>query len=129
MVQTEIHPRSIAPARARPSVPESSDDYLDGLSDWLKPVLVQAAWSAVRTRGSYLRAKFLRLKSRRGPKKAIVAVAWSMLTAVYYMLRDGVEYRDLGDDHFDRFDKVKYANRLVRKLEDCGYEAEIRVAA
>ena len=63
---------------------------------------MQAAWYAVRTKGTYLRAQFQRLKSRRGPKKAVVAVAASMLTAMYYMLRDGVEYRELGVDYFER---------------------------
>ena len=61
-----------------------------------------AAWAAVRVKNSYLHAQFLRIKARRGAKKAILAVAASMLTAAYYMLRDGVEYRDLGPDHFDR---------------------------
>jgi transposase len=54
---------------------------------WLKTTLAQAAWAAIRTKGSYLRAQFHRLKSRRGPKKALIAVAASMLTAVYHMLR------------------------------------------
>ncbi len=64
---------------------------------WLKTTLVQAAWAAARKKKSYFHAQFLRLKSRRGPKKAILAVAASMLTDVYYMLRDGVECHDLGD--------------------------------
>ena len=72
---------------------------------WLKPMLVNAAWSATRKKDSYLRAQFLRLKSRRGPKKAILAVASSMLTAAYVMLRDGVEYHDLGPYHFEQQDK------------------------
>jgi transposase len=63
---------------------------------WLKPVLIQGAWAAVRGRDGYLRAQFLRLKHRRGPMKAIVAVAASMLTAAYYMLRDDQDYHDLG---------------------------------
>ncbi len=63
---------------------------------WLKPTLVNAAWAATRKKDSYLRAQFLRIKSRRGAKKAILAVASSMLTAAYFMLRDGVEYHDLG---------------------------------
>ena len=54
---------------------------------WLKTVLVQAAWAATRKNGSYLQSQFRRLKGRRGPKKAIVAVAASMLTAAYFMLR------------------------------------------
>jgi len=67
---------------------------------WLKTTLVQIAWPAARKKHSYFQAQCLRLKSRRGPKKAIVAVAASMLTDVYYMLRDGVEFHDLGDQHF-----------------------------
>ena len=95
---------------------------------WLKTTLVQAAWAAARAKSGYLRAQFLRIKSRRGPKKAIVAVAASMLTAAYYMLRDNVDYRELGDDYFDRADKAKTANRLVRRLHDLGYEVQIATA-
>src|SRR5262249_7342009 len=57
-------------------------------ANWLKTTLVNAAWAAVRVRDSYLHAQFLRLKSRRGAKKAILGVAASMLTATYFMLRD-----------------------------------------
>ena len=63
---------------------------------WLKTTLVQAAWAATRKNGSYLQSQFRRLRGRCGPKKAIVAVAASMLTAVYYMLRDEKDYHDLG---------------------------------
>ncbi len=96
---------------------------------WIKTILVQAAWAAARKKDSYLRAQFLRLKSRRGPKKAIIAVAASILTAAYYMLRDGTEYRDLGPRHFDTIDKSKLATRLVRKLETLGYKVELEKAA
>jgi len=96
---------------------------------WLKATLVQAAWSAARAKTGYLRAQFLRLKSRRGPKKAIMAVAASMLTAAYYMLRDHVDYRDLGTDYFDRTNKAKATNRLVRRLKELGYEVELKAAA
>jgi transposase len=51
---------------------------------WLKPVLVQGAWGAARAKRTYLQAQFYRLKARRGPKKAVVAVAASILTAVYH---------------------------------------------
>lgn len=95
---------------------------------WLKTTLVQAAWAAARKKDGYLRAQFLRLKSRRGPKKAIIAVAASMLTAAYYMLRDGVDYRDLGSDHFDRRDKAKLTKRLVARLHDLGFNVELRAA-
>jgi transposase len=96
---------------------------------WLKTILVQAAWCATRAKNTYLRAQFHRIRARRGPKKAIMAVAASILTAVYYMLRDGVEYRDLGHDYFDRLDKTKTTTRLVRRLQELGYEVELKTAA
>jgi transposase len=95
---------------------------------WLKTTLVQAAWSAARKKDSYFRAQFLRLKSRRGPKKAVLAVAASMLTAAYHMLRDGADYRDLGADHFDRRDKAKLAKRLIARLHDLGLVVDVRAA-
>jgi hypothetical protein len=67
---------------------------------WLKTALVHAAWSAIKVKDGYLRAQYFRIKSRRGPKKAILAVAASMLTAIYYILRDGSTYEDLAGEHF-----------------------------
>ena len=72
---------------------------------WLKTVLVQAAWAATRKKGSYLQSQFRRLKGRRGPKKEIVAVAASMLTAAYFMLRDEKDYHDLGGRYLEDRDK------------------------
>src|SRR5205823_2988123 len=92
---------------------------------WLKTVLVQAAWAAVRTKNSYYRAQFLRLRARRGPKKAIVAVAASMLTAIYYILRDSAEYRELGGQYFERLDRTKATQRLVKRLRDLGYRVQM----
>jgi transposase len=96
---------------------------------WLKATLTQAAWSAARAKRGYLRAQFLRLEARRGPKKAIMPVAASMLTATFYMLRDDVDFRDLGTDYFDRADRTKTANRLVRKLAELGYAVDLERAA
>lgn len=98
-------------------------------ASWLKPMLVQAAWSAVRKKKSYERALFLRLKSRRGPLKAIVAVAASMLRAIFYILRDNVPYRSLGEHHFDTLDVEKAKNRLVHRLNELGYQVDLRPAA
>lgn len=92
---------------------------------WLKTTLVTAAWAGVRVKDSYLHAQFLRLRARRGAKKAILAVAASMLTAAYFMLRDGVEYQDLGADHFDRRDRTKVIHRLVRRLRDLGCQVAV----
>jgi hypothetical protein len=98
-------------------------------AQWLKTTLVQAAWAAARCKTGYLPAQFRRLRSRRGPKKAIMAVAASILTAAYYILRDGVDYRDLGADHFDRADRYKAASRLVKRLTDLGFAVDIKTAA
>jgi transposase len=95
---------------------------------WLKPMLVNAAWSATRKKDSYLRAQFLRVKSRRGPKKAILAVASSMLTAAYVMLRDGVEYRDLGPHHFEQRDKDRVTKRLLERLRNLGVTVQVTAA-
>lgn len=96
---------------------------------WLKTMLVQSAWSAVRKEGSYLRARFLRIKARRGAMKAIVAVAAKILTAIYYMLRDDVEYHDLGASHLDQLDRARTTRRHVRQLEALGYSVELKSAA
>jgi hypothetical protein len=90
--------------------------------------LIQGAWAATRKRDSYLHAQFVRLKSRRGPKKAIVAVAASMLTAAYFMLRDGVEYTDLGGTYFAHRDVEATKQRLLRRLRDLGVNVEVKVA-
>lgn len=95
---------------------------------WLKTVLVQCAWSAARMKTGYLRTQFVRIKGRRGPKKAIIAVAASMLTAAYYMIRDDVDYIDLGADYFDKRDQLKIASRLVKRLEKLGYGVELKAA-
>lgn len=96
---------------------------------WLKTMLISAAWAAVAKKDTYLRAQFHRLKTRRGPKKAIVAVAASMLTAAYHVLRDGVPYQDLGPTYFDQRDRTHVVRRLQRRIEALGYRVDVRPAA
>jgi transposase len=81
----------------------------------------RSAEGASHKRDSYLRAQFQRLRHRRGPKKAICAVAASILTATYHMLRDGTLYQDLGTDHFRRASPEDQANRLVRQIAKLGF--------
>ena len=85
-------------------------------SPWLKTTLVQCAWAAMRVKNSYLNALFHRIKARRGPKKAIVAVAASILTAVYHMLKDGTIYQDLGPNHIDPRAKERQKKPLGQTL-------------
>ena len=95
---------------------------------WLKTTLINAAWAATRKKDSYLRAQFLRIKSRRGAKKAILAVASSMLCAAYHMLRDGAEYHDLGPHYFVHRDKEQVTKRLLQRLRDLGVVVEVKAA-
>jgi transposase len=98
-------------------------------SPWLKATLVSCAWAAARSKNTYARAQFHRIKTRRGPKKAVVAVAASMLVAIYHMLKHGAEYRDLTSEYFDRRDKTRIANRLKKRLEVLGYAVQMAPAA
>jgi transposase len=96
---------------------------------WLKTTLVQIAWAASKKKGSYLSAQYYRLKARRGGKKAAIAVAASILTIAYHLLREGTVYTDLGGDHFDKRDKDRVAKRLLRRLATLGVEVEVKKAA
>ena len=95
---------------------------------WLKTVLIQAAWAATRKHGSYLQAQFRRLKARRGPKKAIVAVAASMLTATYFMLRNEADYDDLGGRYLANRDAERVKQHLIRRLRTLGVAVGVKVA-
>lgn len=92
---------------------------------WLKTTLVQAAWAVTRSKKTYFNARYHRIRGRRGHKKAVVAVAASMLTSVYHVLRTGMPYRDLGPDHYARRNTKKSADKLVRQLKALGMKVEI----
>jgi transposase len=96
---------------------------------WLEATLVQAAWAAVRKKDTYLYAQCHRLRARRGAKKAILAVAASMLTAAYHMLRTETDYADPGGDYFERRAKAGVAFRLVQRPQHMGYTVQLTSAA
>jgi transposase len=96
---------------------------------WLKTTLVQCAWAAARTKDSYFQAQYHRLRSRRGPKKAIGAVASSLLTAAYHMLKSGTLYQDLGANHFNHRAKDKQALHLIHRLKNLGFNVQITPSA
>jgi transposase len=89
---------------------------------WLRATLQEAAWAAVRTKKSYYRAFYHRLKARRGTKKAIVAVQHAMLVALWHMLRHRVPHQDLGAGYFERRNKARIQRHHVRRLEQLGYQ-------
>jgi transposase len=92
---------------------------------WLKTMLVQCAWAAKKKKDSYCGAQFQRLRHRRGPKKAICAVAASMLTAIYHMLTNGVIYQDLGAGHFQRRSPETQALHLAKQIAQLGFTCTI----
>jgi transposase len=88
-------------------------------SSRLRTFLVEAAWSAVRVKGSYFRAKYFSLRARLGPKKAIMAIAHRLLKAIYHVVKHGSSFKDLGEDYLmdlHRHDKINYLMRLAEKL-------------
>jgi transposase len=92
---------------------------------WLKTTLVQCALAAARKKASYLQAQFHRVRARRGAKKAIGAVAASILTAAYHMLKNGNLYEELGPGHFDQRAQGKQVHRLINRLRNFGFEVQI----
>ena len=96
----------------------------------LHAALVEAANGAIRTKNTYLRAQYEQIKRRHGHKKAVVAVAHSILIAAYYILRDDVDYKDLGGDYFARrADPQRQTRRLVAQLERLGHTVTLQQAA
>jgi transposase len=95
-------------------------------SYWLRIFLVEAAWSAVRTRGTFWSRKYRSLAARLGSKQAIVAIARRILVAVYYILRDGVPYRELGPSYMASSDVERRVRYLVAQLRLLGKDVELK---
>jgi transposase len=91
----------------------------------LRQVMIQIAWAAVRTKGSYPQALYRRLVTRRGKKRAIVAVARSLLESFYFMLSRGEPYQDLGGDYFEKRRKTVSVDKLTKQLEKLGYAVQL----
>ena len=92
---------------------------------WLRAILVQVAWAASHKKGSYFQAQYRRLAGRRGKKRAIVAVAHSILTTTYYILSEGRTYEDLGADYFDRISRDRIRRYHIKRLESLGFKVEL----
>lgn len=88
---------------------------------WARKALCEAAWAASKTKATYLQAQFRRLAAIRGSKRAIVAVASTILTIGYHMLKEGTTYRELGGNYFDKRNLLRTTRRLVKRLEALGH--------
>ena len=98
-------------------------------NQWLKRALMEPAWAAIREKDSYLAALYRRLASRRGKKRAAVAVARTILVAVWHILKEEVEYNELGGDYFDHLNEDKLKHNLVKRLQKLGYDVELKKSA
>jgi transposase len=94
---------------------------------WLKGILGQVASSASRSKGTYLNARYRRIASRRGKKRALVALEHSILVAVWHMFTHDAEYHDLGGDYFlERTGKTRQTRRLVSQLNQLGFQVTLQ---
>lgn len=96
---------------------------------WLRRTLVECAWAAARTRNTYLAAQYRRIAARRGKRRAIVAVAHTILVAAYHILSRRCGYQDLGADYFLRLDPQRLTRSLVRRLEKLGHKVTLEAMA
>jgi transposase len=93
---------------------------------WLKGVLAEVAWGISRLREqTYLAAQFHRIARRRGRRKAVMAVAHSVLVIAYHLLRDQQPYRELGADYFDKRDQTRLQRHYVARLSALGYQVDL----
>jgi len=93
---------------------------------WLRRALGEAAWAASRSKNSYFAAQYHRISPRRGKKRALIAVAHSLLIVIYHVLKGHKEYKDLGRDYFDRHGSERLERYLIHRLEALGHEVILR---
>jgi len=116
---------SLCPGNRRSAGKSSSGSTRKG-NPWLRETLVESARAASRTRDSYLKSQYLRLRRRRGDQKAIVAVAHSILVIAYHILKEGKPYQELGGDYFERRERPELlARRLTQQLERLGHRVTL----
>ena len=94
----------------------------------LRDTLIVSAHSAVKNKSSYFHAQFKRISAHRGNKRAYVAVAHSMLVAIYHILKDGVVFKDLGAEYYNQFNQERKINAYLKKLKALGWEAPVVAA-
>jgi len=92
---------------------------------WLRRALTQAAWAATHTHDTYLQAQYHRLVGRRGKKRAVVAVAHTLLVILYHIIKYRLDYQDLGPDYFLRLEPQRQMRYLVKRLEQLGFEVQL----
>ena len=92
----------------------------------MKVLLVQCAWAATRTKGTYLRSKYESLAGRRGKKRALIAIGHKILIATYFILKDKQAYKELGSEYLQELKKDKQITKHIKLLKELGVEVEIK---
>jgi len=93
---------------------------------WLRRAFCQMAWASTHKKGSYMKTQYRRLSGRRGKKRGLLAVAHTILIVVYHLLKDPkLEYRELGEDYFDRRDAEQTKKQLLKRLDKLGYNVTL----
>src|SRR5262249_15450922 len=115
----------VCPGKNESAGKRRSSRTRDG-NKWLKRVLVEATWAATREKNSYLAALYYRLVPRRGKKRAIIAVARTILQSAWHVLKEDVNYKELGGDYFEHLNEEKSTKYFVKRLEKFGYEVVLK---
>jgi transposase len=112
---------------------ESAGKQRDGRTrkgnPWLRSAICEAAWGASRTKKSYFHTQYARICARRGPKRALMAVAHSMIVVGFYLIKHDLKFTDLGADFFDRRNREQATRRAVKRLNALGYSVHLEQAA
>ena len=87
----------------------------------LKTIMIDVSWAAILKKGSYFKDKYYRLKACRGAKRAIVAIAHRILLGIYHVIKDGVEFRDLGEDYLNQRNKTLKLFQLQKQAQSLGF--------
>jgi hypothetical protein len=93
---------------------------------WLKSVLVEASWAASKTKNTYLSARYRRLVTRRGKKRAALAVGHTILVMAYHIIKEQRTYQELGADYFDRLNEQYLLKQLTSRIKALGYEVSLQ---
>ena len=115
---------AICPGNHESAGKRKSGKTRDG-NKWLRRTLCQAAWAVSRKKNCYLSSQFRRIAARRGPKRALMAVAHSMLVIGYHMLKTGKGYRELGGNYLDQINKDQLQRHFVKRLQKLGFKVTL----
>jgi transposase len=115
---------AVCPGNHESAGKRKSGKTRDG-NKWLRRTLCQAAWAVSRKKNCYLSSQFKRIAARRGPKRALMAVAHTMLVIGYHMLKTGQGYHELGGNYLEQINKDQLQRHFVKRLQKLGFKVTV----